>query len=401
MNDPGELQVVGARRTVMFSLTATVATQLPSFLVGGMAIQLGRDIGMTTTALGVAVGGFFAAGALSSIGNGRLVERIGPERSLRCAVLTSAAVQLALGSVTRTFATLLALMLVGGLANALAQPASNLVIARGVQSSKLGLALGLQKSAIPLAALLAGLAVPTVALTVGWRWAFIGGAAIAIASALRVPKGAGSGERAAPAAKRHRPDVPTRHLALLAVGVGLGTAAANGLFTFIVLTGVDAGLSEARAGVMLTVGSLAGLVVRLVIGARADRYPGKTLRVIATMFAAASVSFLLLSQGSPWLFMIGTPLAFATAYAWPGLFHLAVIRSNPSAPAAATGLAMTGTFTGGVIGPVLFGIILDDGEYRIAWVVGAAGLLLAAVIVAICSTLIDEQPQLVSTAVAL
>jgi predicted MFS family arabinose efflux permease len=130
--------------------------------------------------------------------------------------------------------------------------------------------------------------------------------------------------------------------------------------------------------------------VRLLVGASADRRPGRTLPVMVAMFAVASVSFVLLSTESEVLFLVATPLAFATAYAWPGLFQLAVVRSNPSAPGTATGIAMTGTLSGAVLGPVVFGVIAGTGSYMAAWLVAAGFLVAAAVIVGIASRLIDE-----------
>ncbi len=376
-------------RLMAASLTTTIAANLPVFLVGGLAVQMRAEIGYGETALGLAVGVFYLAGALSSFATGRLVERVGAERSLRVAATTSAVVQLAIAGLAHSIVTILALLAVAGLVNAWAQPAANVLLTRTVAADRLGFALGLQKSAIPAGALLGGLAVPLIALTVGWRWAFVAGAVFGLAAAVHLPPGEPLIRRAV---GRHGgvTDVSSRRLLFLALGVGFGSAASNAMSSFLVSSGVEAGLGAALAGVLLTVGSIAGIGVRLLIGARADRYPGRSLIVIASMFLVASSAFLLLATESRRLFLLGTPLAFATAYAWPGLFHLAVVRSNPSAPAAATGLAMTGTLTGAVGGPVLFGAIADGVSYRAAWLTGSGVLVLAAVIVAISSRLIHE-----------
>jgi predicted MFS family arabinose efflux permease len=388
------------RRSLLSALTATIATSLPTFLLAAMAVQVQRDLGLRTAALGVLIGAFYASGALSSIASGRFVERVGPQRSLRGAVLVSAQIQFLLGAVASSFIVLLAMMVVAGVAMALAQPASNVVISRGVPPSRLGFALGLQKSAVPFAALLAGLAVPTVALTVGWHWAFVGSAVISVCAALLVPRASEAAGHGMTTDRSHGPDVRRSYLLLLALGVGLGSAVGNGLSAFVVISGVHAGLDEAWAAGMLILGSVAGLAVRLAIGARADRYPGQALRVIAAMFAVASVSFLMLAPEKQALFVIATPIAFATAYAWPGLFHLAVVRSNPSAPAAATGVAMTGTFTGAVVGPVLFGVMLGEGDSGLAWIIGAVMLLVGSAIVAVCSRIIHEAPVAAGTRLA-
>lgn len=379
------------RRGVMASLMATIAANLPSFLTGGLAVQMQQDLHFGDAGLGVAIGGFFVAGALSSAVAGRIVERFGAERSLRWSALMSGVVQLAIAGLAFTYPALIVLLVLAGLANSWAQPASNVFIVRIVPPNRLGLALGLQKSAIPAAALLGGLAVPAIALTVGWRWAFVAGALFSVAAAMWIPA-VDPADKPVHAERKAKgkPDVPTAPLLVLAIGVGFGSAASGALSAFLVLSGVEAGLTEASAAIMLTIGSIAGIGVRLLVGANADRYPGRALAFISGMFAVAAVAFLLLATEQKALYLFATPLAFATAYAWPGLFHLAVVKSNPSAPGAATGLAMTGTFTGAVSGPVVFGIVAGSVSYPAAWLTGAAFLLIGAVVVAAVSRHIHE-----------
>jgi uncharacterized membrane protein len=98
------------------------------------------------------------------------------------------------------------------------------------------------------------------------------------------------------------------------------------------------------------------------------------------------------------VFIVATPLAFATAYAWPGLFHLVVIRSNPSAPGVATGIAMTGTLAGAVGGPIVFGVVAEHVGYTAAWLSAAGFLVLACALVGMAGRRIDEVPQAVATA---
>lgn len=404
MSDPApstELSVTGAgptgarsgsRRLLGATLIATIAANLPSFLVGGLAVQMRDELDFGARALGIAVGIFFAAGALSSPVTGRLVERFGAARSLRWSTVLAAVVQLTVAIAGHSIITIGALLAIGGLANAWAQPASNVLLADAVPPHRLGLALGLQKSAIPAAALLGGLAVPLIALTVGWRWAFVGGALFSALAWTIVPAHDPVGAHTARRARTGRPDVAVKHLAFLALGVGFGSAASNALSAFLVSSGVEAGLGAGAAGVMLTVGSIAGMGVRLLVGAFADRAPGRTLVVMASMFVVASASFLLLATERTVWFVIGTPLAFATAYAWPGLFHLAVVRSNPSAPGVATGIAMTGTLTGAVTGPIVFGSIVGAGSYQAAWLAGAGFLAVAATVVFIARRHVIERP---------
>jgi cyanate permease len=168
-------------------------------------------------------------------------------------------------------------------------------------------------------------------------------------------------------------------MATLAVGIGFGAAAGGTLGSFLVSAAVDGGLPEGGAGWLLTIGSLAGITVRLLAGLQADRRDGGHLRVVALMLGLGAGAFALLAVGEPWTYVVAGPLGFMTAWAWPGLFNLAVVRANPTRPAAATGITQTGTYVGAVSGPLLFGTIADHAGFGTAWLVAAAFALAAAV----------------------
>lgn len=367
-------------RALISSLVVTIACSLPVFLTGSLAVQMQAELGFGDASLGIAVGVYYAAGAMLSSRAGRVVEHLGARRSLWLATLIVAAGQLAVAVLVQSVEWLIMAMAVAGIASAWSQPASNVFLLGRVPRHRLGLVFGIQKSAIPAAALLGGLAVPSFQ-AIGWRWAFAAGAVFAVLSTLTLPPGDDRRPRSTSRGDVARPDVPVAALAVLAVGVGLGSAAGNALTAFLVRGGVEAGLSENSAAVMLIIGSVLGMGVRLLFGARADRDPVRTLPFIASLFAAASVAFALLATEAAVVFVLTVPFAFATAYAWPGLFHLAVVRANPSAPGTATGIAMTGTLAGAVGGPLGFGLLAEHVSYTAAWLSGAAMLIVASGIV--------------------
>lgn len=168
-------------------------------------------------------------------------------------------------------------------------------------------------------------------------------------------------------------------LLMLAVGIGLGAAAAGTLGAFLTNAAVDAGLDAGVSGLLVSAGSAFGIVVRLVVGARADRRGGGHLRVVASMLVLGAVGYACYSTEIPWLLVVATPLAFGAGWGWPGLFNLAVVRENPHAPGLASGVTQTGTYLGAVTGPVVFGAIAESSGYRVAWLVASAAALAAAV----------------------
>ena len=74
-------------------------------------------------------------------------------------------------------------------------------------------------------------------------------------------------------------------------------------------------------------------------------------------------------------------VAFGAGWGWPGLFNFAVVKTNPGAPAAATGITQTGASGGAALGPLMFGLVLEASSYTTAWLVSGIVALLAALII--------------------
>ncbi|MGF1473009.1 MAG: MFS transporter [Rubrobacteraceae bacterium] len=354
---------------------------MPGFLTGGLAVQMRQELGFGNVALGLAITLFFAFTSIFSVLSGWLVERFGSHRSMRLAAVGSAASMLGVAVFARSWTLLVVCLVVGGFANALAQPATHLSLAREIPSTRQGLSFGIKQAAIPTATLLAGLAVPTVALTVGWRWAFVGGALLAGAIAFLVP--AGTEERATSVEESRSGDVRTGPLVLLAVGVGLGATAATPLGAFIVESAVATGIEVGRAGLLLALGSAVGITIRVGLGYLADFMPGGRLKLAAGMLGAGAIGFVLLATRLDYLFVVGTVVAFGAGWGWPGIFNFAVVKTNPGAPAAATGITQTGASGGAALGPLIFGFVLQATGYTTAWLVCGSFALLSAVVMLI------------------
>lgn len=363
-------------RPLVAVVLVVISGALPVFLVGGVSVQMRHDLDFGEAALGVAFGVFFVAAALTSAVLGRVAERLGPHRSMRASAASSALVLLAIAVLARSYPALVALLALGGTANALAQPAANVFLARTVPPSRLGIAFALKQSGIPASTLLGGLAVPALALTVGWRWAFVAGSLMAAVGVLLVAPAAPP-TRATDAAARPRARLALGPLAVLGVGIGFGAAAAGSLGAFLVNAAVAAGMAEGTSGVLVSVGSATCIAVRLVAGARADKRGSGHLLRVAAMLVLGSAAFAAYATQRPLVLVVVTPLAFGAGWGWPGLFNLAIVRANPDAPGVASGITQTGTYFGAMAGPVLFGAVAERWSYASAWWL-ASGLALAA-----------------------
>lgn len=365
---------------------------LPPFLVGALSVQLRDDLGFGETSLGIAVAVSFTVAGVTSAVAGRLMERIGPATGMRIAAGIAAVALLGMAA-SSSVEVLTAFLALAGFANTGAQTGSNLLIARGVPRARQATAFGVKQSAIPAAMLLGGIAVPSIGLTVGWQWAFVGGAALALGSAFVVP-------RSPRPRKQARRDAGvlrvTPTLVVLGLAGGLGATAANTLGAFLVASTVRIGVSEGAAGLLYAGGSAVGLVTRVGVGVFADRSRrSDTLPMVGLMLIGGAVGFGLLATGTRGALVPGVVLAYALGWGWPGLFNWAVVARHPEAPAAATGITQTGVYFGAVTGPIAFGLLAERVSYGAAWSVALACSLAAALAVLAAGRVSDRAGRVV------
>ena len=362
------------RRAATGALTTTIACSVPVFLVGGLAVQIGRELGFSPAGLGLAVSAYFGASALASVPAGALVERYGSTTIARAGIGLAAVSLLTIAIAARSLWSLIAILALGAAANAMGQLASNTSLSRHAPVRRQGLSFGVKQAAIPVSTLLAGAAVPVVALTLGWRWAFVFAAVGAAAALLLVPaerdEARGSvtsgGERA------------TAALVVIGIGAALAASSANALGTFLVDSAVARGLAPGPAGLALTLGSAVCIAARIGGGWLADRLPDRQIGVIAGMLTVGAAGLALLSQFSTATLVVGVVLGFGLGWAWPGLMNFAVVRLHPQAPAAATSITQTGVYAGGCIGPLSLGTLAATAGYPTMWTTAAIAMLGAA-----------------------
>ncbi len=368
----------GALRAAAGAITVTTVAVLPVFLTGALAVQISGELGFDPAGLGLVVALYFGVSALCSLPVGRLVERWGGATTSRIAVLGVAVVMLALAGLARSYVSLVAILMAGAWCNVMGQLASNLTLARSVPAHRLGLSFGVKQAAVPLATLLAGAAVPLVALTIGWRWAYVMAAGLALLALLGVPRG---GAPHVPTPKPPPGERATLALAVLGAGSGLGAGAANALGIFLVAAAVDRGIGPGTAGLVLTFGSVVGFAGRLLHGWLADRRASGHVAFVAGSMALGAIGLALLAvPGTPAL-VVGTILGFGLGWSWPGLMQFAVVRLNPSAPAAASAIVQTGVYAGGFGGPIMFGFVAAHTSFPTAWLSAAATMVVAALLV--------------------
>jgi MFS family permease len=378
-------------RAVSASLISTAQGMLPVYMIGGLAVQISSEMGFGPRQLGIATTVYFAVSAVGSTPAGHFVQRVGAYPGIVLTAVLSGGALLGIAGLATSWASLVALLVVAGIGNAFAQPSANLLLARGVPIARQGFFFGVKQAAVPITTLLAGISVPLIGLTIGWRWAFV---IVTLGSLLlpfispRPPRE--TKRRTAPP----RGDVDRLPLIVLAAGAMLGAAAANSIGVFLVASAVDAGLAASIAGYLLAVGSALGIITRLTVGALADRREGAHLVRVAIMLAGGCVGFALLAIADPpVLFLLGTSIAFIAGWGWNGLFTFSVVRSYREAAAAATGLTQTGLWLGGMLGPLLFGLVAEARSFAAAWAGAGVVMLVAAVVIMVGSHLVTQAKE--------
>jgi predicted MFS family arabinose efflux permease len=359
-----------------------VLAALPIFMVGGLAVQIRAELGFSEAALGAAVTTAFALGAITAPLGGRLADHIGPRVSVAIGSVASTIAMAGISVLATGWAPLVAFMALAGLAMAVFDPGLAILIRRSIPADRQGFAFGLKEASIPAATLAAGLAVPAIALTVGWRWAFAIGALPLVVIAFALPRVQLVAHETRPAGPSDRRiDRAMRPAVLLAAtAAGLGTLAASGVGVFLTESAVAMGTGPAAAGLLLAVGSVAGIVTRIVTGLAADRTDREQLGVISWMLAAGAATIALGATGSSLLLIVGTVGAFAGAWGWTGIYFLTLIKASPTTPGAVAGLGTAGLGVGNALGPILFGLAAQSMSFGAAWAGAAVAAAMGAVL---------------------
>jgi MFS family permease len=367
-----------SQRTLAAAFFAAVLSVMPTFLLGGVAVLVRADLGFSESRLGLCITAYYIVSMLAAVPGGHLAERLGGLRACSVGILLSAATLLSVAVLAHQWWQLVVCMAAGGLANALLQPATNLALARGIPMERQGLAFGLKLANGPTATLLAGLSASLIATTVGWRWAFVTLACLALVFFVVRPPGWRS-QAPYVASAADGPDAAVATLALIAVGCAFATTAGASLVGFYVESAVAGGLSVSAAGFMLVAGSVTGTVARAAWGWLADRRQTMGFGLTVLLLIVGGLAFVLLGvRAGPAVLLIATTLAFVAGWGWPGLLLFSVVRASPSSPGKATGIVIVGTSSGGVVGPTVFGFLVEHAGYAVAWRAAAVAVLLAA-----------------------
>jgi len=390
-----QLALTVAMTVVVQSLTA-MALAVPPVLAPVAAADLGVD----PARVGLWSGMAFLAAMFAGLACGTLVGRYGPVRMFQAAAVCVAA-GLAAGS-AGSLVPVLSCAVLFGAAHGFVNPASSTILAAAAPARMRGMIFSIKQTGVPLGAAAAGVLLPLLLLWTDWRHAL---AVLALASACVAPMiapfrarydaGLDAKARArhplrlrsivAPIAEVSR----DRPVLALAVTSGVYSCVQTSFLTYLIsYLKLGLGYSLVTAGSVFAVSQLAGVAARVGWGTLADRLvaPRLLLALLGIAMSLCGVAAILFDPGWPVAVVLAVCTLYgATAVGWNGVYLAEVARLAPEGRiATVTGGTQFFTFSGGLLGPPIFGtIVAATGSYGYGFVpiillplVNAAWLLL-------------------------
>jgi len=380
-------------------ILAYATSHLTRWSYTGLAPYISADLHLDKAALGLLGAAFFYPYALAQVPWGRLADTFGGRHVISLGVLAVASLLVGFATAASLGEAIGWRIAIGLVAACGFVPIASL-LARWFAPRERGFAMGVKQTGLTLGGIAAALLLPPLSLLLGWRWSLaVAGAASLLSAGL-----AASGYRPpawslveAPPEKPRlaevapflaRPGVR----AVFGCGLALSMAQASVLAYLVLYAKEVLAVSVVDAGRLLALAQAGGAGARLGWGLISDRFFGGRRRpgmVVTALLGATSYGVFALGNLIP--SQLTAPLAVvagAGAFGWVGLY-LALVAEIAGTRYAGllTGVAVMFAWSGVLIGPPLFGLVLEaTGSYIVPW------LLLAACALVVAAALARLQP---------
>jgi MFS family permease len=348
------------------------AGPLVHYAISALGPVVTDSLGLSATQFGGLWFVTFGAAALCTVTAGRAADRLGA-RSLLIGVFALSTVALLLAGIARTYGWLLVGLALSGVAQSLANPATNQMVGE-VPAPRQGLVLGVKQSGVQVSQLLAGLLLPPAALLLGWRYAIGAGGIVTVMglvlTVMLLPRREAA--RRPPRTVRTPLEAAVPWVTVYAFLAGAVTQATNVYLPLYAHQHLHASVTE--AGLVTAVLGGCGVAARFLWGYRASRV--RDYRHVLTLLAAlASVAILAIicaSAVASWLLWVGAALFSCSVLAANVVVMLVVVRAAATSIGRSTGWVSLGLFLGFMVGPLATGVVVDGAGFVPAW-----GMLLA------------------------
>jgi MFS family permease len=382
----GDYRTIGAVAAAHFTSHVLQLALAPLFPL------LRADLGVGYTELGLILSVFYVVSGLGQVIAGVLVDRFGPHRLLVSGVALQGGAVAAMG-VAPGYWAFLPLAALAGLGNSVYHPANLSVLSHRVTPARLGRAFALHVVAGSLGYALSPLFGGAIAALSGWRAALlaIGGFALVMAAGVFCARAL----LTVSAADRHGPAKPAAGVpapSLLHILANPVVLLAFGYFVLTALSGsgiqsfTPAALTQgygapfALAAVAVTayqVGNIGGVLLGGLLADRTERHHAVALLGMA---AAAAFVFAASAAGASATTAIALLSAggFAVGVTTPSRDVLVRRAAPGDALGKVFGVVYSGFDLGSLVGPVIYGALLDSGRPHLVFAAAAAALVLCS-----------------------
>jgi MFS family permease len=372
------------RRWAMLALvtTAFALGALTALAVAPLGPFLLESLRLSRAQVGLFLPATYLGGVLMALPAGWLVDRLGVRRTLALGQAFTGCM-VALAGASDSMPVMLLCLLLGGFGFSVMNPATSKAVVEWFPPRTRGVAMGIKQTGLTLGGVVGSLVLPPLAVRAGWGDALgVAGvasvvAAVVVALAYRSPVVA-------------RGRLPTewprfvevtdflRRPGLLVVfgcGFALSVAQAS-LLAYLVLFARDTySVSAVAAGQVLALAQAGGTAGRLAWGFISDRvFAGRRRPGVIITALIGATTYLVFALGHLVPASLALPLAFlagAGAFGWVGLYFALVAEiGGPRYAGILTGVAVAFSWSGVLVGPLAFGLVLDAADsYAVPWLV--------------------------------
>ncbi|MBI3964669.1 MAG: MFS transporter [Chloroflexi bacterium] len=350
------------------------------------------ELGLSLTQTGLLVAAVQIGSASGYLPGGAIGDRLGMRTTIAGGIV-GIGVLLAVASRAEQFPVALATMFCVGTMAAVALPGITVAVFQWFSPRARGTAMGVKATGVPLSGIVAATTIPSLALLVGWR----NGLALLALAVLTSGIVFGLNFRERDRDVRPRGGAKPRSLDLFRnrnlmilnlFGLSL-ISAQFATLTYLMLYLRDVfGFDLVAAGYVLAYAQAVGMASRIGWGVVSDQvFGGARKPVIVAAGVIGSIASLLLGLVTPEqptvLLVVAATLLGVSAIGWNSIYQIAIPELvRPEQAGAAVGLSFTLTSSAAIVGPPLFGLIVDtSGSYASAWL-ALAGVCAALTIIA-------------------
>ncbi len=365
----------------MVLVSAMSLPMLVLYAMSSLGPFITQDLHIHPGLLGYVIFSSFAVAALLSLVAGRYVDRLGSRNALLLLFLV-VALAFSLIGFTSQFSGLMSAAALCGVAQALANPVTNLLIAQQVPPKQKAFTVGLKQSGVQVAALFAGLILPTLASILGWRNAVV--IIVPLCLLLAVTSTTVTPNTHTPKDNALPLTAPNQRLSLLmgvqfCVGVSL-----SAFVIFVPLFAHHLGMAKPLAGLLIAGFGAMGILSRILLTSISAKMREEAV-LLAILIAVAALAVLLTTHATPsrywpiWCGVIGMGL---TAVATNAIAMGMLIRDPTlGALTTASGFVSVAFFGGFAVGAPIFGAIINSSlGYGVGWKLLCSILLLGCFI---------------------